>query len=247
VYVATASNGWDRLRRFVVRDFTREVRRSWAPIGFCALLTVVSAIVAYVAVRSDPLNGHALGMNLPSVNRALHDSNFGFDRNDSPAVASAIITNNVRVAALAFAGGMTAGILTVWIILENGLMVGGYSAAFAAKGFGTDFWATIAPHGVIELTSIQIAGGAGLILAGGYLRPGRARRRDSLVVAGRRAAILIGGVAMLLCVAGTIEGFITPQRISIAVRIAIGATTALLLAAYLLGAGHGDVPDEAMS
>jgi uncharacterized membrane protein SpoIIM required for sporulation len=91
-------------------------------------------------------------------------------------------------------------------------MVGALSALYVKAGFGADFWATIAPHGVIELTAIQIAGGAGLVLAGGYLRPGRARRRDALLVAGRRAGTLMIGVALLLCVAGTIEGFISPQR-----------------------------------
>jgi hypothetical protein len=65
------------------------------------------------------------------------------------------------------------------------------------------------------------------------------RRRDALVLAGRRAATLIGGVTLLLLVAGTIEGFITPQRISIPAREAVGAATAVVLLAYLLAAGRG--------
>ncbi|HEY0614923.1 MAG TPA: stage II sporulation protein M [Candidatus Elarobacter sp.] len=240
VYVATARNGWNRARDFVLRGFPREVRRSWAPIVFCCTVTVVSALVAYGSVSSDPTNVHALlpGMPLPPVTRALHDSNFGFDRAFSPAVASEIITNNVRVAAIAFAGGMTGGLLTGWIILTNGLMVGALGALYAKAGFGADFWATIAPHGVIELTAIQIAGGAGLVLAGGYLRPGRARRGDALVVAARRAGTLVTGVALLLCVAGTIEGFVSPQRLPIPVRGAIGALTAVVLIVYLFGAGR---------
>ena len=152
-------------------------------------------------------------------------------------MASLIITNNVKVAAIAFAGGITGGLVTGWIILTNGLMVGGLGAMYAKAGFGPDFWATIAPHGVIELTAIQIAGGAGLVLAGGFLRPGRARRSDALVFAARRAGTLVMGVAMLLCVAGTIEGFVSPQRLSIPTRDTIGAITAVALLAYLLGAG----------
>ena len=239
VYVATARSGWGRVRAFVLRDFPREVRRSWAPIGFCIAVTVVSALIAFGSVSADPTNARALlpGMTLPPITKALHDSNFAFDRAYSPTVASEIITNNIKVAAIAFAGGMTAGLLTGWIILENGLMVGALSALYAKAGFGPDFWATIAPHGVIELTAIQIAGGAGLLLAAGYLRPGRARRGDALVAAARRAATLVIGVALLLCVAGTIEGFISPQRLSIPIRGTIGAVTAVALFAYLLGAG----------
>lgn len=246
VYVATARTGWSRFVDFVVRGFPREVRRSWKPIGFCTLLSIVSAAVAYGSVSADPTNVHALlpSMHLPPVNRALHDSNFGFDRTYSPAMASEIITNNVRVAAIAFAGGMTGGLLTGWIILTNGLMVGALGAMYAKAGFGPDFWATIAPHGVIELSAIQIAGGAGLIVAGGYLRPGRARRADALVIAARRAGTLVVGVALLLCVAGTIEGFVSPQRLPIPVRGAIGAITGVALLAYLLGSGGTPNPDR---
>jgi uncharacterized membrane protein SpoIIM required for sporulation len=140
---------------------------------------------------------------------------------------------------------MTGGLLTGWIILTNGLMVGGLGALYAHAGFGPDFWATIAPHGVIELSAIQIAGGAGLVLAGGYLRPGRARRTDALVAAARRAGTLVMGVALLLCVAGTIEGFVTPQRLPVPVRGVIGAITAVALLAYLLGSGVRRNPSPA--
>ncbi len=240
VYVAAARSGWSRVRDFVLRDFPREVRRSWAPIAFCTALTIVSALVAYVSVGADPQNVHALVPEAPvgPIERPLHDSNFGFDRAFSPAMASFIITNNVKVAAIAFAGGMTGGLLTGWIILTNGLMLGGLGALYVKAGFGADFWATIAPHGVIELSAIQIAGGAGLLIAGGYLRPGRVRRGDALKAAARRAATLVIGVALLLCVAGTIEGFVSPQRLPIPARAAIGALTAVALAVYLLCAGR---------
>ena len=177
-------------------------------------------------------------MTLPPITKALHDSNFAFDRAYSPTVASEIITNNIKVAAIAFAGGITAGLLTVAIIAFNGLDVGATSALFADHGYGLDFWATISPHGVIELTAIQIAGGAGLILAGGYLRPGRARRVDALAANGARAVVLMLGVACMLVVAGLIEGFISPQRFPAGVRFGVGALTAIGLICYFTFAGR---------
>jgi uncharacterized membrane protein SpoIIM required for sporulation len=105
-------------------------------------------------------------------------------------------------------------------------------ALFTNAGFGSDFWATIAPHGVIELTAIQIAGGAGLLIAAAAIYPGRRRRRDLIVENARRAGTLILGVASMLIVAGTIEAFISPQRWPAPVRIAIGLTTAVLLVLY---------------
>ena len=240
VYAGSARDGWSRLVEFFGVTFPSEVRRSAGPILACTAVFVIAAVIAYWLVAIRPLNVYALlspGM-IPIVEKPLHDSNFAFDRSYSPAVASAIISNNIMVAMYAFAGGMTLGYFTIYSILENGLMVGGLGALFASKGFGLDFWATVAPHGVIELTSIQIAGGAGLLLAQAVIAPGRLRRIDALKANGRRAATLAGGVIILLCVAGTIEGFVSPQRTSIEFRIAFGALTAVLLTAYLGFAGR---------
>jgi uncharacterized membrane protein SpoIIM required for sporulation len=153
-------------------------------------------------------------------------------------MSALIITNNIKVAAIAFAGGSTAGIITLLIVGFNGLDLGTVAALFAHNGYGMDLWATIAPHGVIELTAIQIAGGAGLILAAGYVRPGRARRVDALAANGARAVVLMLGVAGMLVVAGLIEGFISPQRFSPEVRFAVGAVTAVALCAYFVFAGR---------
>jgi len=240
VYAASAQNGWSRTVEFFRSTFPREVRRSRGVILACTALFVAAWIVSYWLVIQRPLDVYALlpAEWIPTIDKSLHDSNFAFDRSFSPAVASEIITNNVKVAMLAFAGGMTLGILTLWEILQNGLMVGGLGALFASKGFGLDFWATVAPHGVIELTSIQISGGAGLLLAQAVVAPGRLRRIDALKANGRRAAVLMIGVAALLCVAGAIEGFISPLRTPIAFRCAFGALTAVLLFGYLGLAGR---------
>jgi len=181
---------------------------------------------------------------IPIVDKSLHNSNFAFDRATAPLVSSQIITNNIQVAMMAFAGGMTLGVLTIWSILQNGLMVGALGALFAAKGFGLDFWATIAPHGVIELTAIQVAGGAGLMLARAVIAPGRLRRIDALKASARRAGTLVIGVAGLLVVAGIIEGFVTPQRTPETFRLAFGALTAVVLIAYLGFAGSRRIAVE---
>lgn len=240
VYLGTSRSGWAAVRRFLVRTFPREFRRSWLPIATCAALTVICAVIAYAAVIREPANAYALlpPTSIPAVSQALHDSNFGFDRAFAPLMSSEIITNNIRVAAIAFAGGMTCGLLTLWIVVENGLMVGGIGALFAHANFGLDFWATIAPHGVIELSAIQVAGGAGLLLAAAIVAPGRVRRVDALVRNARRAGTLVLGTAAMLVVAGTIEGFISPQRLGPGVRIGIGALTALALALYFALAGR---------
>jgi uncharacterized membrane protein SpoIIM required for sporulation len=240
VYLGTSRSGWSATRTFLTRTFPRELRRSWAPIAVCALLTILGAVIAYAAVIGEPANAYALlpAAAIPPISHALHDTNFGFDRAFAPLVSSEIITNNIRVAITAFAGGITCGLLTFWIILENGLMVGGIGALYARAGFGLDFWATIAPHGVIELSAIQVAGGAGLLLAAAIVAPGRIRRIDALRSNAQRAGTLILGTAAMLVVAGTIEGFISPQRLDPLVRLSIGALTAIAVALYVSLAGR---------
>ena len=139
---------------------------------------------------------------------------------------------------MAFAGGITLGIGTIYIIAFNGLMLGGIGALFTNAGFGRDFWITVAPHGFIELTAIQIAGAAGLLLAAGIVYPGRLRRRDAIVANARRAGVLVAGVASMLVVAGTIEGFFSPRRLPESIRLDFGLVTAALLLLYFGFAGR---------
>jgi uncharacterized membrane protein SpoIIM required for sporulation len=240
VYGNASTTGWQRFARFYTQSFPREFRRSFGYIAVCTAITIAAAVVAYVLVRTHPGDAYALlpDQLIPAqIKKSLHDSNFAFDPSSSPAMASAIITNNVRVAIMAFAGCVTLGLLTLWIILFNGLMLGGVGALFTNAGFGTDFWATVAPHGVIELTAIQIAGAAGLLISAGIVAPGRMRRRDAIAAAARRAGVLIAGVASLLLVAGSIEGFFSPLRLPAQDRISVGILTAVLLIAYFGFAG----------
>ncbi len=242
VYGAAATTGWHRFATFYSQTFPREFRRSIGFITICTALTVVSAIVAYVLVRVHPGDAFAIlpdGLIPPQIKKSLHDSNFAFDPAASPAMATAIITNNVKVAIFAFAGCVTLGLSTLYIITFNGLMLGSVGALFTNAGFGADFWATVAPHGVIELTAIQIAGAAGLLISAGIVAPGRLRRRDAVVAAARRAGVLIAGVASMLLVAGTIEGFFSPLRLPASERIAVGVMTAVLLVLYFGFTGRG--------
>jgi uncharacterized membrane protein SpoIIM required for sporulation len=243
VYGATVESGRARIGRFFACTFPQEFRRSWRYVALCIALTILWAAAAYGIVAHDPSNAYAL---LPEsvvpaqITKSLHDSNFAFTPHASAAMSSLIITNNVRVAILTFAAGIvTLGAGTIYLIVFNAVMLGALGALFARAGFGPDFWATVAPHGVIELTSIQIAGAAGLLIAAGVLFPGRLPRRDAVAENGRRAGVLVAGVAAMLCVAGIIEGFFSPLRFPADVRAGVGVATAVLLIAYFGFAGRG--------
>jgi uncharacterized membrane protein SpoIIM required for sporulation len=161
------------------------------------------------------------------------------DVEERPYVSSFIMTNNIQVSFLAFAGGATAGLLTVWVLINNGLILGGITALTAFYGIGFDLWTFVIGHGVIELSTICIAGGSGLMLGWAILHPGLLRRRDALTVAARQALVLILGCVPLLVIAGLIEGFISPnESIPWWVKWGVGLVSGLLLYSYLLLAGR---------
>jgi uncharacterized membrane protein SpoIIM required for sporulation len=149
-----------------------------------------------------------------------------------PVLAAAIFSNNVWVAFQAFAGGMLAGAWTVWELVFNGLILGlglGLFVNYHAGGYLLTF---VAGHGVLELTAIIIAGGAGLRIARAIIAPGDLARRDALVKEGRVAALMIGAVVSLLALAGTIEGLLSASDAPAGLKYAVSATTAALLVLY---------------
>jgi uncharacterized membrane protein SpoIIM required for sporulation len=121
----------------------------------------------------------------------------------------------------------------------NGLIIGGLTGLTAHYGVGFELWTFVIGHGIIELSTIFIAGGAGLMLGWAIIRPGLMSRRDALTVAARKAVRLVIGCVPLLVIAGVIEGFISPaEGIPWPVKWGIGLGSGLLLYAYLFLAGR---------
>lgn len=153
-----------------------------------------------------------------------------------PLAASGILTNNLSVSFATFAMGITAGIGTVWMLIFNGLLIGVVGTATWRAGMALPFWSFVAPHGVLELPAIFIAGGAGLELARGMLFPGFLPRGESLALAGQRAIRLVLGIVPLLIVAGTIEGFVSPSSLATPLKFLLAGALFLLLIVYLSSA-----------
>ena len=148
--------------------------------------------------------------------------------------------NNIQVSFLAFGVGILGGVFTLWVLALNGLILGGITGLTASYGLGFDLWTFVIGHGVVELSVIMMAGGAGLSLGWAVLRPGMQRRRDALTHAARRALPLIAGAVPLLVIAGLIEGFISPaDHIPVMVKWAVGIGSGILLYLYLLLSGRG--------
>lgn len=247
VYVAPR-RPWPSVLRFFTTDFPQAVRRHW---GWILLATVVSLLPAFIGylltwhdrvLAAQVLPPSLMAMMNPIVTRHHTPHEWMAALKQAPA-ASFIITNNIRIAITAFAGGMTAGLLTLLLLIYNGLMLGVIGAAVAMDGPDTalNFWAFAAPHGMLELPAIFISGGAGLLLGYALINPGDLPRRVALRNAGREALRLILGVAAMLVVAGVIEGFFSPRNLPEGLKLTVAGAEAVLFLSYLLFTGRQHV------
>ena len=150
-----------------------------------------------------------------------------------PQASTGIMTNNISVAFSTFAGGISAGLWTLYELFFNGLQLGVVGTACAQARMALDLWSFVAAHGALELPSICIAGGAGLRIATGMLFPGIYQRRDSLARAAVEAIRLVAGTVPLLAIAGTLEAFLSPSGVPVAVKFLTGAVLFLGLGLWL--------------
>jgi uncharacterized membrane protein SpoIIM required for sporulation len=231
--------------RFLVTDVPREVRRSAGPIALAATLLFLPALVAGVAVVRTP--GLAAEMIPPSMLRRAEDgvrrarNGEGYIDDPQlfrPIMASSIVANNVQVSFAVFAGGITAGLLSALMLVANGLSLGSVTGLYVSKGIGPLLLAFVAPHGVLELFAICVAGGAGFLLAAALLVPGQRTRRRALAENSRRAIRLVAASTVLLLAAGMIEGLISPiEWWPLEGKLAVSGTTLVLLVVYLRRGG----------
>jgi uncharacterized membrane protein SpoIIM required for sporulation len=227
---------------FFTTAFPHAFRETWVFSLAAALMFWLPALVAFIIVYRDPSSAPLL---LPGVEDTITDIRNGREWwkqiNDDGRTASAslIMTNNIGVAFKAFAGGVLWGVFSIYVLAQNGLMLGVLAGAAQAFGFASNLWGFVAGHAVIELSVIFFAGGAGLQIGWAMLHPGLLTRRAALVVSTRRAALILMGCVPLLVIAGTIEAFISPSELPVAAKFAVALISGVLMYGYLILAGRG--------
>jgi uncharacterized membrane protein SpoIIM required for sporulation len=223
---------------FYARRFPQVFRETWRYTAAALIVFLAGAGLGALLSNSDPgFDRFLLGVNMiDTIDRQQMWTHSIVSI--QPLASSTIMTNNLSVSFITFAGGILGGLGTLYSMIVNGLLMGVIAAACQRAGLGSSLWSFVAAHGSLELPSLFIAGGAGFVLGHGVLMPGLLSRRDALVVAGRQAIRLLLGVIPLLIIAGVLEAFVSPTELPPAFKFLIGAGLFVLLAVYLLGAGR---------
>lgn len=223
-----------QVRNFFTRTFIGLLLEQWKFVVIAMCLFILGGLAGFFAIYNDPLHIYSV---LPSdISQNVDPARLGegHDAIDASLMSAEIMTNNIQVAILAFASGITFGILTVYLLVFNGLLVGALAGLFWHSNMTYEFWAYIVPHGMVELTAIFIAGGAGLLMGYKLFSPGPYTRSYQLKVCGKRSVLLFLGTVPLFIIAGIIEGFITPAAISLEAKYAVAGITVIGMIAYVI-------------
>lgn len=223
-----------QVRHFFTTTFIRLLWEQWKFVIAAFVLFTIGAVGSYIAVVQDPQNMYAILP--PEIAYGVDPDSLGSDKGswDSSVMSSSIMSNNIKVAILAFVGGVIFGLLTVYVLIYNGIIIGALAALFWTHGKSYEFWAYIVPHGMIELTAIFIAGGAGLLMGYKLFVPGHFSRGYQLKVNAKRSVQLLLGTVPLFVIAGIIEGFITPAPIPLEAKYFVAFVTVLGLIFYFI-------------
>jgi len=232
---------WGRLWVALARECPAAVIEARRYVLVAFLTFILPAAAGFMVLRERP----ALAVELlPDVmlrraeaGRARKAAGHGYVEvapEDRALMASGIITNNVRVAVACFAGGVFLGVGSLVLLAYNGLAIGAFAGHFANVGLLDYLLTFILGHGALELFAIWVAGAAGFLLGRSIVAPGTLSRGDALVISGRVAVRMVGATAVLLVVAGMIEGFISAGGYSVPLRLAASGASLGLLVAYLV-------------
>ncbi len=212
IYQGSRRQEWQAIGAFYRWGFPAVVQQSRGYIALATALFVVGGVVSWWLAWHDPT---FLALVVPeSMIEQVRDRGelwVGSIVGIEPFASSNIMINNIKVSFAAVAGGMTGGLFTTFAMIFNGVLIGSVGTLVGQNNLAFPFWAFVFPHGALELPAIFLAGGAGFLLARALLFPGAYRRSEALKLYGTQAAQIVYGVVPMLVIAGTIEGFFSPN------------------------------------
>lgn len=233
-----------RTRRNAFRDFWADelpqiVYQSRKPLLISLIIFVLSAGIGIFSSIKDPeFTSTILGESYVSMTKA------NIEKGDPMAVYKeahqmemflGITLNNLMVAFRTYVFGIFLSIGTVAILLYNGIMVGCFQFFFIERGLFAESALTIWLHGTLEISSIILAGGAGLTLGSGLLFPGSYSRLQAFQLSAIRSLKLMLGIAPIFILASIIESFLTRYTdVPDALRLFLIMLSAISIAGYFV-------------
>jgi uncharacterized membrane protein SpoIIM required for sporulation len=237
--------GWENVVLFLSQNLPRAVRKEWRLFWLCSAVFWVPFFVMMLSAGHDIRWIQAV---LGADGMASMEQMYGGKEEQIAHLRSEYgsnfmmfcfyIYNNVAIDFRIFAGGMAAGLGTIFYLLFNGLQLGA-SAGYVNHACNPEsFWTFVAGHSSFELLGMIVSGMAGMRLGLAILRPGRLPRVRALAEASKEAMPLIYGAALMTTLAAVVEGFWSAQEIPSLAKYSVGIVGWILHVAYFWLAGR---------
>jgi uncharacterized membrane protein SpoIIM required for sporulation len=215
----------DTFASFFSRSVWRRIYESLRWVQLAMLVMFVGVLAGAIWALYDPSSASSL---LPGLHVSAHNKGgfYGLPITGRGGLAIEIFTNNILVSCLCMLGGFTCGIVTSYMLVYNGAIIGILGALEWRAGGFVDFLRLVVPHGLLELSCISLAGGAGFVIAKALIDPGIRSRRDALAAKSTQIGACTLAFITFLVAAGLTEGFITPWDLSVVPALAVGVVLA---------------------
>lgn len=232
--------GGSRFGRLVLVDFPEAVRAHRVFLAVAALLFLLPLVGAAWAAWRDPgFILHLLDARTVQNFESMYGDNAASigrrrDADGDWQMFGFYVMHNIGIGFRCFAAGLFAGVGSAFVLLFNGLQIGGVGGYLIGAGHAGNFMSFVVTHSAFELTAIVLSGAAGLRLGWSWLAPGRHTRIESLRLAAHQAVIVMYGVFGMLLLAAAIEAFWSSARWVVPpVKYLAGAACWALVIAYL--------------
>jgi uncharacterized membrane protein SpoIIM required for sporulation len=234
------SSLWQRLGTFFVSDWPRSVRSLWKETLVSLALTLIGAVTGYLLVVNDSswystfipealASGRDFNASNAFLRSTLYESHgaqgLGF-------FATFLFSHNSQVSIKCFALGFAFAVPTVVLLVYNGTMLGAILALYSTHGLAMPIGGWLIIHGTTEIFAIVLAGAAGIRIGWSVVFPGARPRLEAAALGGRSAALVMGGVVVMLLCAGLLEGYGRQLVTSDIARYAIGLAMLCLWLTY---------------
>ena len=231
--------------RRLIREYPVVFRRHFRQFLLASIILAAGVVFGLLASTFD--GGTARSFLLPSDMPTIQPGK------ENPLLSTGILAgfsgylfrHNVSVSLVAFALGITFGIGTVWMMFENGVIMGALAGVFLEAGHLEAFLTGVLPHGVLEIPACLIGGAGGFVLAQGLLRARPWPRLHELARSGREALWLVAGCIPLLAVAAFLEAVVARAPdwyLDSGLKLATAALFGLAFVAYLVLPGWRTKP-----
>lgn len=203
----------NRLVTFWKYDLPLTIRKHHRTVFFSFMVFLIFFIIGFFASKQDEevaRNFFGDGYVDKTLDNIEKGNPFGIYESGNPVLSwLQLMIHNIRVSLMMFASGIFCGIPSLYLLGQNGAMVGIFDQFFASKGLGLQFYLVVFVHGTLELTAIVISGAAGLVLGKSFLFPGTIKRLSAFKKGAKDGVRIMIGLMPVFALAAFFEGFIT--------------------------------------